>query len=101
MFRAAIQAYTNAKSVFSDVYCRHCWFATRSHVIQLNVLENFSFLLGATHRIAKEWFIYCVLGVHYTTQLFYAWKIVLHFVSEVMGVVNVVGKPCFAITWVL
>ena len=56
MFRAAIRAYTNTKSVFSDVNCRHCWFVTCLHGIQLDVLQNFSFLLGATHRIAEEWF---------------------------------------------
>ena len=91
----------NAKSVFSDVYCRRCWFVTRSHVIQLDVLQNFSFLLGAAHRIAEEWFVYFVLGVHHTTQLFHAWEIVLRFASKVMGVRNFAGKPCFAFTRVL
>ena len=44
-------------------------------------------------RIAKEWFLYFVLGVHYTTQLFHAWEIVLHFVSEVMGIGNFLVSP--------
>ena len=101
MFKADIWVYTNAKSVFSEVYSRHCWFVTRSHVIQLDPFQNFSFLLGAAHRIAEEWFLYFVLGVHHTTQLFHTWEIVLRFVSEVMGVENNAGKPSFTITRVL
>ena len=92
----------NAKSVFGDIYYSHCWFVTRSDVIQLDVVQNFSFLLGAMYMIVEERFIYFILGGHYTTQLFHAWEIdnVLRFVSEVMDVRNFAGKPCFAITQV-
>ena len=80
MFQADIQAYTNAKSVFSDIYCRHCWFVTRLHVIQLDVLQNCSFLLGATHRIAEEWFIFTSYW-EFTTQLNFSIHGKLYFAS--------------------
>jgi hypothetical protein len=65
------------------------------------IFLDFSFFLGVTHRVAEERFLYFVLGVHCTAQLFHRREIVFCFVSEVMGTRMFIGKAYFDSTQVL
>ena len=71
MIRAVIGAYTNVESVFSDVFCRHSCSVTCCLVTKLDVLQNFSFRLGAMRGNKLDTVSWCQRRPIYRIQLFH------------------------------